>query len=247
MAKPKTFTPDNFTHFALINPISGSWGFVSYSDGDHTYEAIRGLNPQSGQPIPFSVFFSVRERVYRCGNGQEVQVIVDGNTKAPVKMKVADYLKNHPNCEGSNANQMTGEPVIFKIMDEKKDAGMHLSRIKRRTDAVNLALAMTPEQLDEIAPMVGTFNDDMDVKQRAVVMFAEQDPEAFFSFVDKKDETPVRSLIRKAIKMNTLRTLGSAIFWDKETLGGNEDQAVAFLLSNKDKLEALKMVVKKNK
>lgn len=247
MAKPKTFNPSNFTHFALINPISGSWGFVSYSDGDHTYEAIRGLNPQSGQPIPFSVFFSVRDRVYRCGNAQDVQVIVDGVTKTPMKMKVADYLRNHPNCEGSKANLETGEPAIFKEMDEKKDAGMHLSRIKRRTDAVNTALAMTPEQLDEIAPVIGTFNDDPDVKQRAVVMFAEQDPESFFSFVEKKDETPVRALIRKAIRMNTLRNMGSAIFWDKETLGGTEDQAVAYLLANKDKLDALKMAVKKTK
>ena len=87
---------------------------------------------------------------------------------------------------------------------------------------------------------------DPDVKQRAILMFADQDPEGFFKFVEDT-AAPVRALIRKAVQMNKLRKLGESIFWDKETLGGNEDQAVSYLLANKDKHDALKMLVKKMK
>jgi hypothetical protein len=244
MAKEnKLFNYGDYYYFALITPIPGSWGFVSYSDGEHTYEAIRGLNPQTKVAIPFDIYFSTKERVYRCGKKQSVKVIIDGERTE--SMPLYEYLKNHPNCQNSKSAR-EDSPVIFKELDEVKDAKEHTSRIKRRADAMNKALALKPAEYDDIAPLIGVFSDDPDVKQRAILMFADQDPEGFFRFVED-NAAPVRALIRKAVQMNKLKKLGESIFWDKETIGGNEDQAVSYLLANKDKHDALKMLVKKLK
>ncbi len=238
----KLFNHNDYVYFALITPIPGSWGFVSYSDGASTYEAIRGINPTTKTPIPFDVTFSTKERVYRCGKNQRVKVIVDGDPEKIKSMLLVDYIKGSPNCENSTNNK-DGQPILFKELDEQRDAKLHTDRIRRRTDALNKVLAMKPAQLDEMAPLIGEFSDDPDVKQRALLLFAEQDPDKFFSYVDS-EESPIRSLIRKAVQMNKLKKVGESIFWDKEALGGNEDQAVAYLLANKEKYAALKQLVK---
>lgn len=245
MKNEKLFNYNDYYYFALITPISGSWSFTSYSDGENTYEAIRGLNPQTKMPLQFDIYFSTKERVYRCGKNAKVKVLVNSDLDRPVTMSLYEYLRNHPNCEGSK-NAMPDSPVIFKELDEQKDAKVHTDRIKRRAEAMNKALSMKPAEYDNVAPLIGVFNDDPDIKQRAILMFADQDPEKFFSYVEDQS-APIRALIRKALSINKLRNLGEAIFWDKETLGGNEDQAVSYLIANKEKLEALKQLVKKAK
>jgi hypothetical protein len=156
-------------------------------------------------------------------------------------MKLYDYVKGYPACEGS-PNASEAQPVLFKELDPIKDAQIEFDRRKRRNDAMNAAFALEGKDLDDMATLLGVFNDDPIFKINRISEFANQDPETFFRYYESGDRS-VRALIRKAVILNKLKTVGEAIFWGKEVVGGNEDQAVAYLTTNQDKLAALNALV----
>jgi hypothetical protein len=234
----KQFNADEYVKFALITPIEGSWGFTSYTDlkGD-TYRAISGYFP-SGLPRNFEIYWSAVERIHRFPKNKTLRVLVNGREE---QMKQMDYIKNHPACEDS-PNKTEYQPTLFKALDPIKDAGLVLDRIKRRNQAVNEAFALDGRDLDDMAILLGVFNDDLIFKQARIAEFAGQDPEAFLKYLSAGDR-PVRAVIRKAISVGKLKQTGEAIFWEKESLGGNEDHAVSYLTSNPEKLQALEELI----
>lgn len=243
----KLFNHGSYHYFAIINPIPGSWGFASYTDKDgNTVEAIQGVDARTGMFRPFTVFFSPKERVYQCRKEQKVTIIKNGDTSKPIQIELYKYIKGHPNCEDTLNPSIDNPAVVFKELNEAADSKLHTDRIKNRLKAENKALELKGEALDQVANYIGEFSDNPDIKFRSVLLFAGKDPNKFLDIVES-EETPIRSLIRKAISIGKLKQTGGAIFWDKEALGGSEDHAVAYLLANKEKLDALKQVVKKLK
>lgn len=234
----KQFNGDNYIKYALITPIEGVWGFTSYSDRNGiTYRAISGYFP-SGQPRNFEIFWSASERIHRFPKDKKLRVLVNGVEQ---EMKQADYIKNHPACEGS-PNASEHQPVLFKELDPVKDAQIVVDRIKRRNDAMNAAFGLEGKELADMAVLLGVFVDDPVFQVSRVAEFANQDPETFFKYFDD-GARPVKALLKRAIALNKLKVQGEAIFWEKECIGAGLDQAVSYLLANKEKLQALEALV----
>jgi len=230
----KLFNTDNYVYFALMTPIEGSWGFTSYTGADGNYvRAIQGQNI-NGTFKSYDVFWSAQERVRRVPKGKKITVIKDGEQ---VMMLEVDYIRNSPNCEGSKNNAI-GHSIIFKEIDEAKDAGLLLSRRKRKNDALTASFGLEGKELDDVAAALGIFQEDPLIKQNRVSEYAGQDPEGFFKHYENPNRR-IKALILKGLHIGKLTKTGDAIFWGKEALGGNEDQAISYLISNPEKLQGL--------
>lgn len=234
----KQFNADNYVKFALNTAIEGSWGFTSYTDLEgNSYRAIQGfLSP--GVPRNYDVYWSTTERIRRVPANKKIKVLRNGDETTMLEV---EYMKNHPCCAES-PNNHPQQAILFKVLDPIKDAEISVSRRKRQNDAVNKAFALEGKELDDMATLLGVFVDDPMFKLDRVSEFAKQDPELFFKYYESGDKS-VRATLRKALSLNKLKKVGEAIFWEKESLGGNEDQAVAYLVQNPEKLEALNALI----
>lgn len=232
----KPLSSNDYVFFALINPIEGSWGFTGYSDASgHSYRATNGTTV-GGIPKNYEIYWSASERIYRAPKDRKITVIFNGDQME--RMLLVDYIRNSPNCEGSPNNQSGIHPVIFKELDEVKDAELKVSRRLRRNEAITAAAGLEDQDLIDMGALIGEFRNDKFLLLDKVSEFANNDPESFFKLY--KDPTrQVKALIRKALQSGKLKKTGDAIFWGNESLGGNEDQAVAWLIAQPAKLEAL--------
>jgi hypothetical protein len=236
------FEHDKFFYFIQIVPSSGTFSFRNYTDNDgNTYSAFSTLGQTFNDHKPFWVTFSARERTYRAPKEREVLVSKNGDT--PKKMKLKDYLLNTPfTAESPN---LRGEPKI-KLFDEIRDAKTGVDRRTRRIEAGNIALNLNPEQLAQMAQLIGVFSDDPMVQKNRVLEFADQDPEYFLELHGSGDRA-TRSLIKKGLSAGVLKKKGKMIMWDKEMVGPDEDEAVANLQKTPALAEAIKKAVDKLK
>jgi hypothetical protein len=231
----KQFNPDNNVYYALITPIEGTWGFTSYQDrnGD-TYRAINGFTP-TGQPKNFSIYWGSSERIYYTPKSKKITVLVN-NSHQEEKLLV-EYIENSPNCEGS-PNNTPEHPILFKRLDEQRDAELKVDRRRRRNDAIAASLKLEGQDLIDFAVLLGEFRQDKMLLIDRVSEYASQDPEGFFKvYNDPTRQT--KALVRKALHENKLKKTGESIFWGQELLGGNEDQAVSYLLAQPEKMKGL--------
>lgn len=233
----KTINQPDKVKFALIIPIPGSWGFTSYQDlSGNTFRAVSSKNG-NGQYRNYELYWSTGLRIHEARRDQKITVLKNDQE---VRMLLSEYLENHPACEGS-PNFMEGNSIIFKKLDPVKDAGLELSRRKRRNDAMKAAFELEGQDLDDMAILLGVFNDNPTVKSNIIAEFADKDPEGFFAYHNAPDRQS-RALIRKAVTLNKLQNVGGSIFWAGEAIGGNEDQAVAYMLSNPERQKALQAI-----
>ena len=235
------FDYSKYFYFYQVTPTAGEWSFLSYADKEgNTYKALASVNPD-GSKRPFEVKFSRRERIYRGSKTQKVWVEVNG--EKPKQILLYDYIKNYPDCEGSKNYRGT---TIFKEMDEVKDAKIGVDKKKRRLDAGNIVMNMKPEERAAFAPLIGVFTDNPDIHLHRLLEFADNDPEKFFEMYESPDKE-VRSLVRKAVQGQILKTRSGTIIWDKDWVAADEDEAVQMLLKDGERLKSLKSMVKKLK
>lgn len=231
-----------FDYFIQIRPTQGTVSFRNYTDIEgNTYCAFQTLGPTFNDHKPFWVTFSVRERTYRSSKGREIFVSKNGDF--PEKMKLSDYLANSPWTEGSP--NLKGEATIKKF-DEVKDAKVGVDRRKRRLEAGNIALNLAPDQMAQMAQLIGVFSDDKNVQMNRVLEFADQDPEAFLEFYNSADRE-VKAVVKKGLKTGVLKNKGKMIMWDKDMVGADEADAVSNLLKDQTKLDAIKKNINKLK
>jgi len=230
----KLFNTDNYVYFALMTPIEGSWGFTGYTAADGNYvKAVQGQNV-NGTYKAYDVFWSTQERVRRVPKAKKITVLKNGEL---VQMLEIEYLKQSPNCEGSK-NGSADSAAIFKEIDEAKDANILIERRQRKNQALTASFALEGKELDDIAAALGIFHDDPLIKLNRISEFAGQDPEGFFKHYENPNKI-IKALILRGLHTGKLTKTGEAIFWGKEALGGNEDQAISFLIANPEKLHGL--------
>lgn len=236
------FEHDKFFYFIQIVPTSGTFSFRNYTDNEgNTYSAFATLGQSFNDHKPFWVTFSARERTYRATKDREILVSKNGDT--PKKMKLKDYLLNSPFT--ADSTNLRGEPKI-KLFDEVKDARTGVDRRTRRIEAGNIALNLSPEQLAQMAQLIGVFSDDPMVQKNRVLEFADQDPEYFMELHGSGDRE-VRSLIKKGIAAGILKKKGKMVMWGKEMIGPDEDEATANLMKTPALAEAIRKDVTKLK
>lgn len=236
------FDHDKYFYFVQIVPTSGTFSFRNYTDNEgNTYSAFQTLGVTFNDHKAFWITFSARERTYRANKDREI--LVSKNGDVPKKMKLKDYLQNSPfTLDGPN---LRGEAKI-KLYDEVKDAQIGFDRKKQRIEAGNLALSLSPAECAQMAQLIGLFSDDQMVQKNRVLEFADQDPEYFMELYNSGDRE-VRSLIKKGLKAGVLKTKGKMVTWEKETLGADEDDAVARLQKQADLKNAVAKAVNKLK
>jgi hypothetical protein len=231
-----------FDYFIQIHPTPGTVSFRNYTDIEgNTYSAFQTLGQTFNDHKPFWITFSVRERTYRASKGREI--FVSRNGDIPERMKLADYLKNSPWTEGSP--NLRGSATI-KMFDEVKDAKTGVDRRKRRLEAGNIAVNLSPVQLTEMAQLIGVFSDDKTVQMNRVLEFADQEPETFLEFYNSADRE-AKAVIKKGLKTGVLKTKGKMVMWEKDMVGADEAEAIANLMKSPEKLEAIKLNIKRLK
>lgn len=156
------------------------------------------------------------------------------------------FLKNHPECEGSPNGiyeegpdgKKTQVGVSFRELDTAKDAAIALRADRERNKAETIALNLDEETLEEIAAIIGYFGEVDDMMYLKVGEFAKRTPGDFTRILDS-DDRGYKAIIRKAVSEGIFREHGDVIKWENLTIGINEEDAVATLRKDKATLSAL--------
>lgn len=157
-----------------------------------------------------------------------------------------EFLKNHPACEGSpNGNYEKDEfgnkvqtGIVFKEMDEAKDARVALDAEKAVSDAKTSALNLDDETLQEVANIIGYYGPVDEIMQLRVVEHAGKRPTEYNQILTSGTRI-YRAVLRKALSEGLLTKKGTIIMFGETLIGADEDDAVAKLIKDKDMLKAL--------
>jgi hypothetical protein len=236
------FDHSKFNYFIQIVPTTGTFSFRNYTDIEgNTYSAFQTLGATFNDHKPFWVTFSSRERTYRASKDREI--LVSKNGDVPKKMKLKDYLMNSPfTAESPNLRGV----AKIKLFDEAKDAKVGVDRRTLRIQAGNLALNLSQQELQEMAQLIGVFQDDMMVQKNRVLEFADQEPEAFMEIYNSGDRE-AKSLIKKGLSSGVLKKKGKMVVWENETLGADEEAAISRLMKEEPLKKAVTKAVNKLK
>lgn len=158
-----------------------------------------------------------------------------------------EFLKNHPECEGSPNGTYEDDGnggkiqvgVSFRELNTAKDAAIALRADRLRNQAETSALSLDEQTLEEIANIIGYYGEVDDQMLLKVVEFARKKPGEYLELL-KSDDRGVRAIIRKSIVEGIFRQHGPLIKWNDLTVGNDEDDAVATLRKDKQMLSALR-------
>lgn len=235
MPTKKTVRPvDSHVFFVLTRPNKSSYSFREYADKDGNLKSIVNSR-NNGNVIKRQFNFSHKDRTMKIPINQKD---IDGNS-------VVEFLRNHPECEGSPNGDYFDSPegvkqrgVYFKELNDGKDAKVAMEARTLATKAQSLVLELDAVDLEEVGFMYGLSSDDIDVLRFKLFEVARQEPQDFLDIVDSKDRK-IRALIRKGLRSNTLSKKGKMISWEDTVLGADEDDAVSNLMKDKKLAEAV--------
>lgn len=229
------FDSSNFVYFVNTRKYSKAYGFSTYMDKDGIIKMIvNSYDPISGQPVPRRFKFSKRDRVMRIPVNQKD---VAGNS-------VVEFLKNHPECEGSpNSN---GLPSIFKVMDADADAKVANKAKANRIKAENIALGLEGKELEEIAASFGVTNMTESLLQHRMLELAGNDPDVFLEVYNAPDRK-MRALIHSGLSSGVLTQRGELIMWETTVVGSNFDKAISTLTEDKKLAKAVAEAIERYK
>lgn len=217
--------------FVLVRP-NAAYGVGAYTDPDTGEYVYRTMSQNKvGNPVVYRFLFSQ-------GGGKiisvpEVWKDVEGKS-------MADFLRNHPECEGSPKNR--GQLAYFKEIDIEKDAEIQLEAEDKIRLAVNEAAALKGDKLKYVALLIGENSDKESKQSLAVIQYAKSAPDSFMTMV-KSPDVEVRAMVREGITKAVITKKGSLHMWETVNLGGDEDAAVANLVKDKDLKDAIKRAI----
>lgn len=160
-------------------------------------------------------------------------------------VKQYDWLKNHPQCEGSpngDYKEVDGEyvqiGVWFRELDSAKDAEVALEADEQRITAQASALELDAETLQEVGSILGHFGNPDKLMRLRVVEYAGKKPKHFNEILAANDRM-YRSLVKRGLNEGILKQKGSVIYWHETIVGSDEESAVATLIRDKAIYNAL--------
>lgn len=258
----KHYKSDNHAWFVLV----GDGLDKVNRGGTHSFRGYHDHANAHGRGVGAYVEYVVS----RDANGQEKgkQFVLDESrrrwqvrvgerdaSKTPISQY--DFLKFSPDCEGSPNGyyQDAGDGVkiqqgvMFREMNDDRDAEVALEADLLRVDAQGSALKLDEGTLSEIAVFIGVFRNpklqegEPDKLMRfKVVEYAGKKPVDYFKLLNSGDRA-VRAIVRKSVQEGILTQKGSIIFWESTMLGADEDAAISTILSEPRMLEALQSKV----
>jgi hypothetical protein len=217
--------------FYLTRP-NASYGAGAYTHPDTgDYMFVTMSKDKEGNPIPYRF-------VFRRGPGR-ILTMPEG-WKDVTGKSMAEFLRNHPECEGSPNNR--GQICYFKEIDVEKDAEVMLEIEQLVLQAKNAAAKLTGDKLKYVAILIGEPSDNTNKQLVSILKYAEANPKDLLKLIDGPD-VEVRALIREGVAKQAIELKGTIHIWERVHLGGDENEAVAKVLADKDLLTALKRTI----
>lgn len=256
MSKQKKFTQVEHTHFVITGPLQETvfnGGTVSISVGyvDNA-GAVKDRQYPKGEKGRYIEYVASkddkgRDKAKRFRFDESLRRLLTRDADADIYgKKQYDFLKNHPECEGSPNGSYEEDGVggkvqvgiTFRELDTVKDAGVALDAEELTTLAKASALQLDDTTLTEIANIIGYFGEPDKLMRLKVVEWAGKKPSLYNQLLKSADRG-VRAIVRKSLDENIFRTKGDMILWEENIIGVNEDAAVATLLKDTELLTAL--------
>lgn len=226
------FNPDNYVYFVSKRYYGSRYGFTTYSDLDGNIRMITDKKGKDGEYIPRKFSFSRKDRVMRIPKKQKD---ILGNS-------VVDFLREHPECEGSPNN--LGQQTMFKELNENKDASDAISAKSLRLEAEQKAFSLEGEELIDVGALLGLFSNKETVLKHKVLEYAGNAPDIFLSVYDQADRK-TRALVKKGVTAGILTKKGTMISWESSVIGHDEDSAVAMLVKDSKLANSLEEAIKR--
>ncbi len=257
----KPFNINKFVHFVLLPevvsrvetvgpnagrpiPTIGSLSFRTYTD-------TAGVFDTPGAPVEYITTVDANGRPkgkwFKMDQSHNA-IIVNINDVDVKGKKMIDFIRNHPDCEGSkNGRYITdgnGDTiqinVKFRELNTEQDAQTALAASLRRSKAQLSAGELDFDTLKEVAILgIGMSSNSESILRHKVVEWAGKRPQDYFTILDSGDRQ-IRAQVRKAITDGIFTERGPLIYWGNEIIGSNEDDAVSKLLNDEELRSALK-------
>lgn len=252
----KKFNSNNFKYFVAVGDTRGR----CLTGGSHTLSRYIDWNNALKQGVGKEVSYVLTKDPlgkttrfkYFTFNDSHLKFATREGEKDANGISQYDFLKNHPECEGSpNGNyDSSGKQVgvTFRELNDAADAEDALKADTARIKAQGEALDLDKEILEQVATHIGLFPSKDDKSNKVmrvrVVDFAGRSPKEFTDILNAGD-LPIRAIVKKAIADGTFTMRGTVIYWDETVIGSGisvpeaEQAAVASLLSDKTMLKPL--------
>ena len=222
------------TTFQFLSPNGGGWSFNTYRDVDYNEQLIQIGVDRYQRPVAKRFAFKAGQTSLTISNTAKD---INGRTWL-------QHFKESPFCQGS---PLCPDPkrAVFKEINIAKDAEVFMDTERLQFQAKEIVFKCSDEQLQKLANLTSCFSGDKMVQQRAVLGFAQNNPEGLIEAYNG-DDLEVKSLIKRYIAEGILIREGSLIKWRTEGRGKNlvvgvsEDEAIAKLMKDDKLLEGLK-------
>lgn len=223
-----------YTYFVLKNPLQANYGFTGYTDKEGRSCFIPRGEDDRGNLIKRKFTF-----------GRRRQISIPNSQK-----EVIDFLRNHPNCEGSENGfyvvDSTGKQVQKRIdfveLNHEKDAKVATDAVELRHKAESIAIGLkdNEEELRSVGINIGCNHDQSGMIYHYVLQFAENNPQKFLDIYEDPSRKAM-SVVKEGLnKTNVLRKKGFMILWGDEHLGNDEQSAAKKLSDDPDLMKAIK-------
>lgn len=217
---------DDYVYFVLIKNSNASYGFTGYQDlASGQIKTINfGKKDHRGVMIPHKFRF---DRAHRTIRVHKNQIDMDGNN-------IADFLRDFPECEGSrNGYYSEGiqSNMWFKEINEGKDASLAVEAKMIKLKAETTAAGLEGIDLQQMAILCGTFDEDPTMQMHRVLEYSGADPTRFLDLYNGP-ERGAKSLLSRAVREGMITRRGAIFAWKNVTVGANEELAIAKLMAD---------------
>ena len=149
------------------------------------------------------------------------------------------FLVAHPNFVGGN--NYNGTPV-FRLVDLEREAKVRTADKVLRAKAIAHASQLEGTHLYEMCSMFGAYyNEDTDAQAlEFIILQAERDPQKYLDLSKRsRQDVKIRYLLAAAIRGGIVQKTNSGLRFGSLTIGVNEDNAVARLITEPETLRLI--------
>lgn len=214
----------DFEYFRLAKGVAGGiHHFTTYSTITGKKKFIVEDYDEEGNPIKKRFYFD-KDRLYQVHKSNVEEI---------------EFLTNHPN--NPESAEFSGT-LLFERVQPAKEAKERLEIKIARSKAVSLAAELDGARLLEICALAGAFFNDNQTTEALeyIVSYAEKNPLEFNRiYKSPQSQTKVKYAVTKGLATGILKNENGVIKFGQVTLGLDNEQAAAKLMSEGGLLELL--------
>jgi hypothetical protein len=241
-------------HYFILRPeVTSQFSFTGYTNKTDNvlmqiFKGRKEGKPESRRDVPHRFKFDEAHRSIRVHWAEKsiVSTLVPYEKKdgviaeKKVFLKSVDVLRNHPNCKGSPNGNGTW---MFSELKESEDAKTANDAKQVQLDALNAGMNMNAGEIREMGALFGKFGTDNEIIKHFLLEKASAEPATWLEHWNSPERS-AKALLKKAVDMKIVSVQGTLYNWGNETLGHDENSAVAKIIGSKEIDKALRERVK---